>query len=424
MTIFIDENIPYLPQALKTIADVTTFNFKELNNERLIKSKCQFLFTRSTIKVNSTLLDGTEVKFVGTSTIGTDHIDLDYLLKRKIYFCSAPGSNANSVAEYVIFAVLHWLIKNNYSPEGKTIGIVGYGNIGKLVQKHVSEIFPEMKILVNDPPLKDKDFIFPQGVEYCELDELIKRSNLITNHVPKEKNGKYPTINLFNENNLKLLKKNSLFIHSSRGGVVDETAILNEKKKKEIMLITDVWANEPYVNRELLIQSEIATPHVAGHSWNGKIRGSIMMLKQFEEFTGMDVDLSEMKEFISNSEKEFEVILDEFNKYEDVKNFNNNLNFPKVGKLSESNSNNNDLMYSNKDIDSQYFRKVSLLSESLKKNNVTSTLYEHLRNSRQIFQDTEEFKTTADLTEEERATKFNLMRRNYPKRFETLDYQC
>ncbi len=457
MTIFIDENIPYLSQALKSIANVITFNFKELTNEWLIKSKCQFLFTRSTIKVNSDLLDGTQVKFVGTSTIGTDHIDLDYLQKRKIHFCSAPGSNANSVAEYVVFAVLHWLIKNNYSPEDKTIGIVGFGNIGKLVQKHVEEIFPEMKILINDPPLKDNNFIFPKNVEYCELDELIKRSDIVTNHVPKEKNGKYPTINLFNENNLKLLKNKSLFIHSSRGGVVEETAILNEKRKKEIMLITDVWANEPFINRELLMRSEIATPHVAGHSWNGKIRGSIMMLMQFEEFTGLKVDLSEMKEYIRNSEKDFEIILDEFDA-----NGNDNNDSVILNNAYQSYYQQADSMTREKScyqlVDSmtekrchwqrseesqdtslnttmrffaalQNDRESNLNLQNDKESNsnnneINKQLYEHLKNSRQIFLDTEELKTTIDFTEEERANKFNSMRRNYPKRFETLNYKC
>ncbi len=416
MTIFIDENIPYLSQALKSIADVTIFNFKELTNEWLIKSKCQFLFTRSTIKVNSDLLDGTEVKFVGTSTIGIDHIDLDYLQNRKIHFCSATGSNANSVAEYVIFAVLHWLIKNLYYAEGITIGIVGFGNIGKLVRKHIAEIFPDMKILVNDPPLKDNNFIFPQNAEYCELDELIEKSDIITNHVPKEKNGKYPTINLFNENNLKLLKNKSFFIHSSRGGVVDETALLNEINRKEIMLITDVWANEPFVNRELLFQSEIATPHVAGHSWNGKIRGSIMMLKQFEEFTGIKVDLSEMKEYIRNSEKEFEIILNEFDA--NISSFHSDIYSCHSERSEES-------------LDTSLKKTMRFFAVLQKDKNSSSNtneihkqLYEHLKNMRQIFLDTEEFKTTADLTEEERANKFNLMRRNYPKRFETLGKKC
>jgi len=402
MTIFVDENIPYLSQALKSIADVSTFNFKELTKEKLIKSNCEYLFTRSTIKVNSDLLDRTNVKFVGTSTIGTDHVDKEYLQIRKIHFASAPGSNANSVAEYVIFSILHWLNKRSFSPIEKTIGIVGYGNIGKLVDKHIKAIFPEMKILVNDPPLKEANFIFSSNLKYCGLDELIIQSDIITNHVPKEINGKYPTINLFNEQNLNLLKNNSLFIHASRGGVVDETCILKEKSKKEIMLSTDVWANEPYLNSELLILSEIATPHVAGHSWNGKIRGTIMMLKQFEEFSGIKVDLKEMKEFILNTEKDNEMILNEFERYEVGKNLNNN--------------------NSNEDNDFPYIRKASQLSESLNANNSTSTLYEHLKETRQIFQDTEELKSTVDLTEEERATRFDLMRRNYPKRYETLNY--
>ena len=168
MTVFVDENIPYLSDTLRSVANVISFDFKKLSQNELIQNKCEYLFVRSTIKVNSDLLNGTAVKFVGTSTAGTDHIDFNYLKRNNIAFESAPGSNANSVAEYVIFAVLHWLEVKKLSPNQKTIGIVGYGNIGKLVARHAAQIFPKLEILINDPPLKDAAFPYPNNLKYCE----------------------------------------------------------------------------------------------------------------------------------------------------------------------------------------------------------------------------------------------------------------
>ncbi|NLO18896.1 MAG: 4-phosphoerythronate dehydrogenase [Ignavibacteria bacterium] len=369
MTVFVDENIPYLSDTLRSVANVISFDFKKLSQNELIQNKCEYLFVRSTIKVDSDLLSGTAVKFVGTSTAGTDHIDFNYLKRNNIAFESAPGSNANSVAEYVIFAVLHWLEVKKLSPNQKTIGIVGYGNIGKLVARHAAQIFPKLEILINDPPLKDAAFPFPNYLKYCELDELIQRSDVITNHVPKVSSGKYPTIMLFNKNNLADIKNGGLFIHSSRGGVASESALLEAKSNKDLMLVSDVWENEPQTNFELLLQSEIATPHVAGHSWNGKIRGSVMMLKHFEKHSGISIPLSDIPQ----------ELFEQIEKY----------NFSAPSKSSSS----------------QYS---------------ASQLYEILKEKRQILSDSDELKATGNLSVEERTAKFIQFRKNYPKRFETL----
>ncbi|MFN3781432.1 MAG: erythronate-4-phosphate dehydrogenase, partial [Candidatus Kapaibacteriota bacterium] len=126
MTIFVDEQIPLLANSLRDVATVYTFLGRELNRNQLIRNNCEILFVRSTTKVDNDLLDGTMVKFVGTATSGTDHIDVNYLQSKNIHFVDAKGSNANSVAEYVIFSILHWAIKNRIVLKNLPVGIIGF----------------------------------------------------------------------------------------------------------------------------------------------------------------------------------------------------------------------------------------------------------------------------------------------------------
>ncbi len=201
--ILVDENIPLLAEALRPCGKITGYSGRELSKHELIKSSCSSLFVRSTTKIDSTLIEGTSVKFIGTATSGIDHVDVEYLKINNITFTFAPGSNANSVAEYVVYSILKWRSLIQSEIENKTIGIVGFGNIGKIVARYSN--YMGMKILVNDPPLKDSGCDFPEYVEYTGLDELIARSDIITNHVPLTIVGSYPTHNLFNEQNIKLI---------------------------------------------------------------------------------------------------------------------------------------------------------------------------------------------------------------------------
>lgn len=284
--VFIDKNIPYLPEVFLDIADVHIFSGRELSNDDLIEKKCSALFTRSTVKVNEQLLAGTKVKFVATATSGIDHVDIEYLRRTGIYFDSALGSNANSVAEYIVYSILKWAIKENINLRDKTLGIIGYGNVGKLVAMYADKL--GINILLNDPPLFELGFSFP--FEYCELSELISNSDIITNHVPLTKSGQYGTLNLLNNNNLKLLKDNSLFLHTSRGGVVDENSLIANKIMKNLNLVIDVWENEPDFNPELAELSDFATPHIAGHAFDSKLIGSKMMINAFNNYSGMHLN--------------------------------------------------------------------------------------------------------------------------------------
>jgi erythronate-4-phosphate dehydrogenase len=298
MLIFCDNNIPFLNDALNQIASIRYFNADDLTNEMLSSSEAEALFVRSTIKVNSNLLKNTNIKFVATSTSGNDHFDIPYLEQNGIFYSDALGSNANSVAEYVVYSILKWSAENNIDLENKTIGIIGYGNIGKLVAKYAQYL--GLNILVNDPPLNDNNYGFPNYVQYSELSNLLEQSDIITNHVPKITEGQYKTINLLNSENLGLMKENSLFIHASRGKVVQESALIKYKCLNNMTLITDVWADEPLINKDLMNHSLIATPHIAGHSFEGKVRGTLMVIEAFEKFYNLLANKEQIVKLLSN----------------------------------------------------------------------------------------------------------------------------
>lgn len=302
MVVFCDEQIPFLSELLKQKVDVVLFSGRKLSNKELIKSNCEALFVRSTTKVNSNLLQQTNIKFVGTATSGIDHIDVDYLKSMDIYFVDAKGSNANSVAEYVVFSILHWHCTNQVELSGSTFGIIGFGNIGKIVAKYSNYL--GLKVLINDPPLKELierglAEKFPDYCEYCEFPEIIKYSNIISNHVPLTFSGKYPTYYLFNENNLSLLQEGTLFIHTSRGGVVKEKSLIKLKFDKNLSLVVDVWENEPQINLNLLKTCLIATPHIAGYSFDGKLRGAKKLIDEFQKFFGIKIDTSVLEQELS-----------------------------------------------------------------------------------------------------------------------------
>lgn len=289
--IFIDENIPLLAESLAKCGIIIRFNGRKLTNDDLIANKCQYLFVRSTTKINESLLKNTKIKLVGTATSGIDHVDTDYLEKQNTDFASAPGANANSVAEYVLYCMLLYSKKNNVLIKNKTIGIVGYGNVGKFVSRYASSM--GLKVLVNDPPLLDDGFVFPDYVEYVSFDEISKRADIITNHVPitYPDEVKHPTYNLFNKESIKKIKSGSLFIHTSRGGVVEEDALLARINKGEIISAVDVFENEPLVNIELARSAIISTPHIAGYSRDGKLKGALMMAQAFKLVSDIAIDI-------------------------------------------------------------------------------------------------------------------------------------
>lgn len=234
------------------------------------------LLTRSMTKVNASLIEGTKIRFVATATAGTDHVDLSYLKQKNIQFSSSPGCNSSSVAQYLISVLLTLQKQKKVNLEGKTLGILGLGNVGTKV-KHCAEALG-LRCLVRDP--------FKLGNKDTSLEEIIEESDLITLHVPLTKGGEHPTFHLVDESFLKRMKKGACLINASRGGVIDEKA-LGKFRNRLAALVLDVWEGEPNISATILEMVDLATPHIAGHSLEGKVNGTIMVYEAACHFLQM-----------------------------------------------------------------------------------------------------------------------------------------
>lgn len=318
-----DTAVPFVQQCLGTNCNVVISNHSDITNAFLIDNNADGIIIRSTVQVNRRLLENSSVKFVATATSGYDHFDIEYLEQSGIAYFHSPGCNANSVAEYVIYSFLKWIITNNSELKNINLGIIGFGNIGKLVARYFHNL--NINIYVNDPPLKDGRFIFPDYVHYCELDEIFEKCNVITNHVPLTKSGNYPTQALITGKLLSKLKDNSLLIHASRGGVIVESDLFNIMKVRKLSTAIDVWENEPDFNSELANSSILATPHIAGYSYNGKLNGTLQVLKNIENYFGIkpnyDILNAEMNKNQTNTKLSIDNLKDIFKKLNDNRNF-------------------------------------------------------------------------------------------------------
>jgi erythronate-4-phosphate dehydrogenase len=269
MKIIADENIPFVKECFGTIGDVTLMPGRDITAQ--IVSDSDLLLVRSITPVNAQLLTKSDVRFVGTATIGTDHIDKDYLVDHNIAFASSPGSNANSVAEYVIAALLSVANKHKITLEGKSIGIIGVGNVGSKVEKKVTAL--GMKPFLNDPPLQRAT----SDPKYLLLDKLLG-CDFISLHTPLTFEGIDKTCHLADEAFFKSLKPDCIFLNTARGAVHDTAALKAAIKSGHLKAtVLDVWENEPDIDNELLGLVDISTPHIAGYSFDGKVAGMMML---------------------------------------------------------------------------------------------------------------------------------------------------
>ncbi len=272
MNIVIDENIAYAQEAFSQFGNVNLVHGRKINNGLL--KDADALIVRSITKVNKDLLINTPVKFVGTATIGTDHIDLNYLRSKKINFSDAKGCNADAVAEYIFTSILTLANNNDITIKGKTLGIVGVGNIGSRIARLAKAV--GMNVLKNDPPLKR----LTESDEFVPLNNIYD-ADIITLHVPLNISGADKTVHLFNKENLKKINDNTIFLNASRGQVVDNSALIELIQTKNLKTVLDVWENEPDIDIKLLDLVKIGTPHIAGYSFEGKLNGTVMIYNAF-----------------------------------------------------------------------------------------------------------------------------------------------
>ncbi len=291
LKIIADENIPHVKQAFAALGEVTSLPGRSLQNADL--QNCDCLLVRSVTRVNEQLLDHTPVKFVASATIGTDHVDLDYLQQRDIGFANAPGCNAESASEYMVNALFELSQKKGFDPFKLTAGIIGHGNVGSRLKQKLDSL--GINTLVNDPPLEDAG---DDRVNYVSLQSIIDECDFISLHVPFTREGAYPTYHMFDQALLDQLHKATILFNAARGPVIDNQALSELlKRRRDLTIFLDTWENEPAIDHILLQQVDLATPHIAGYSYEGKLRGTQMILHAACKHFAVEAEWN-MQEFI------------------------------------------------------------------------------------------------------------------------------
>ncbi|MBU2863085.1 4-phosphoerythronate dehydrogenase [Reinekea forsetii] len=239
------------------------------------------LLVRSITQVNKHLLSGTPVKFVGSATIGTDHIDQSFLKQQSIPLYHAPGCNAQSVVDWLLSVLCRLHIEHELNWSKKVVGVIGVGHVGSKVANRLKQF--GTKVLVCDP-VKNANGELP---EHIDIESLLSQSDIVCVHAPHTRSGDYPTHQMLNADRLSLMPKNSWLINAGRGPVTEESALLEARVKNALNVVLDVWPNEPNVNVSLLEAVHLASPHVAGYSLEGKFKGTEMLARAFAKEFGL-----------------------------------------------------------------------------------------------------------------------------------------
>ena len=282
MKIVADENIPCVAEAFASLGEVTLCPGRGMRAADV--RDADILLVRSVTRVGPELLEGSRVRFVGSATIGFDHVDRDYLLARGIGYATAPGSNATSAAEYVVSALLVLAERKGFELAGRRVGIVGCGNVGSRVRDRLTTL--GMQCLVNDPPLKAQ----AGHADYVELDDILD-ADVITFHVPFTREGDWPTWHLADRAFLERLKPGTVLVNTARGAVVDNAALdALLSGRDDLTVVLDVWEGEPAISEALLQKVDFGTPHIAGYSLDGKLRGTEMIYRAACEHVASPAD--------------------------------------------------------------------------------------------------------------------------------------
>ena len=280
MRIVVDENVPYGREAFETLGEVATAPGRAITSA--VIEGAELLIVRSITRVNRELLEGSPIRFVGTCTIGEDHIDKAYLAGKGIGFSSAPGCNAGSVGQYMASAWLVLAEKHGLDLSELKLGIVGVGNVGKQVLARATAF--GMTCVLNDPPLFDQT----GDTKYRPLEEIFD-CDVVTLHVPLDKAGKHPTLHLADAAFLQRMKPGALLVNSSRGAVCDNQALKAALQSGHLRgALLDVWEGEPTPDLDLLQMVDIATPHIAGYSFDGKVDGTRQIYNAACRFLDID----------------------------------------------------------------------------------------------------------------------------------------
>lgn len=274
MKIVADENIPDLEAFFGQTARILRVPGRSLSAADVRDADA--LLVRSVTRVDERLLAGSRVGFVGTATIGTDHLDIDWLEREGIAWSSAPGCNAPAVVDYVLGVIALAALEDDRPMTDYSVGIVGAGNVGGRLRDRLSAL--GMSVQVNDPPRQARE---PEG-GFTSLDRVLGQ-DVVCLHAPLTHAGDYPSFHLLDDNRLSRLEGNQILISAGRGAVVDNQALLRRLRRKSPPRVAlDVWENEPAIDLELSRSVWLGTPHIAGYSLEGRLRGTAMVAEAFE----------------------------------------------------------------------------------------------------------------------------------------------
>ena len=283
MKIIIDDKIPYIRGAFENVAEVVYLPGSKTTPE--VVKDADAIVTRTRTICNEKLLAGSSVKYIATATIGYDHIDTDYCDAAGIKWTNAPGCNSKSVEQYIASTLMVLAERKNLQLKDMCIGVVGVGNVGSKVAR-ICEIFG-MKVLLNDPPRERAE----GSEKFVNIDRIKEEADIITLHVPLNMKGEDATFHLGNEVFLNSLNRNPVLINSCRGEVIETSAVKNALKSGKISgFVCDCWENEPDIDLELLGMTELATPHIAGYSKDGKATGTQMSVQAISRFFNLELN--------------------------------------------------------------------------------------------------------------------------------------
>jgi erythronate-4-phosphate dehydrogenase len=283
MKIIVDNKIPYIKGALEPFADVVYLP-GNLTTAEVVKD-ADALITRTRTICNKEILEGSRVKFIATATIGFDHIDTDYCETAGIEWANAPGCNAESVNQYISSALFSYSGRRKFALKGKTIGIVGVGQVGSRVAETCKTL--GMVVLLNDPPRERVE----DPSQFVSLQTIREQADIISFHVPLNREGDDRTFHMVSEKFLQGLKKKPLIINTCRGEVFDSKAVYKAIEANDLSgLVIDCWENEPELDLNLLKMADYGTPHIAGYSKDGKANGTRISVQAISRFFKLGID--------------------------------------------------------------------------------------------------------------------------------------
>ena len=288
MLIVADENIPLLDAFFAGFGEIRRYPGRAIDRDCV--RDADVLLVRSVTKVSRALLEGSKVRFVGTCTIGTDHLDLEYFAEAGIRWSSAPGCNARGVVDYVLGSLLTLAELDGADLASRTYGVVGEGEVGGRLVRVLRGL--GWKVLVCDPPRQAAE-----GGDYVSLERILAECDAISLHTPLTRSGEQPTWHLLDAPRLAQLREGAWLINAARGPVIDNRALRDLLLAREdVLAVLDVWEEEPLVDPELADLCVIATPHIAGYSLDGRQRGTAQIYQAFCAWKGEEerVKLSDL----------------------------------------------------------------------------------------------------------------------------------